>query len=167
MATPTALPATFVASTVLPASDLNLLRGSFRILQVLMASSATSTTNTTSTFADTTLTLAITPQYSSSKVLVMISQNGCYKTNGNSENRMNIRLMRDATNIAKVSGDLFLYTNTAQGNGGAASISLLDSPATTSAVTYKTQFMNPQNVSGVIVQEGSANSTIVLLEVSA
>ena len=41
MATPTALPSTFVANTVLPAADLNLLRGAFRVLQVVQSSYAT------------------------------------------------------------------------------------------------------------------------------
>jgi len=167
MATPTNLPASQSTGNVLTAAWVNDLRGAFRILQVVMASSATATTNTTSTFADTTLTLSITPQSSSSKILVMISQNGCFKSAANSENRMNIRLMRDATNIAKVTGDLFLYTGSAIANGAAASISVLDSPATTSAITYKTQFMNPNGTASCIVQEGSSNSTIVLMEVSA
>jgi hypothetical protein len=167
MATPTNLPASFVTGAVLTAAQQNDLRGAFRVLQVIYGSTTTATTNNTSTFADTTLTASITPQSTSSKVLVMVSQNGCFKNSANSENRMNIRLMRGATNIGKVSGDLFLYTNTADSNGGAASISVLDTPATTSATTYKTQFSNPNNTAAVIVQEGSALSTMVLMEISA
>jgi hypothetical protein len=167
MATPTNLPASQTTGNVLTAAYVNDLRGSFRVLQVIYGSTSTATTNNTSTFADTTLTATITPQSSSSKVLVMVSQNGCFKNNANSENRMNIRLMRGATNIAKVSGDLFLYTNTADSNGGAASISFLDTPATTSATTYKTQFSNPNNTAACIVQEGSAVSTMILMEISA
>ena len=37
MPTPTALPSTFTANTVLPAASLNLLRGGFRVLQVIAA----------------------------------------------------------------------------------------------------------------------------------
>ena len=167
MATPTNLPASQTTGNVLTAAYVNDLRGAFRVLQVVYGSTSTATTNNTSTFADTSLTASITPQSSSSKVLVMVSQNGCFKNSANSENRMNIRLMRGATNIAKVSGDLFLYTNTADSNGASASISFLDTPATTSATTYKTQFSNPNNTAAVIVQEGSAVSTIVLMEISA
>lgn len=137
------------------------------VLQVVYGSTTTSTQNNTSTYADTTLTATITPKSSSSKVLVMVSQNGIYKRSTNAENRVKLRLMRDTTSIAQFTGDLFLYTSTAIGNGGSASISVLDSPATTSATTYKTQFMNPFNVDGVFVQENSGQSTIVLMEIAA
>jgi hypothetical protein len=110
MATPTNLPASQTTGNVLTAAYVNDLRGSFRVLQVIYGSTSTATTNNTSTFADTTLTATITPQSSSSKVLVMVSQNGCFKSSANSENRMNLRLVRTATTIAKMSGDLFLYT---------------------------------------------------------
>jgi hypothetical protein len=167
MATPTPLPGDFTPGQILTAAEMDGLRGAFRVLQVIYGSTSTATTNATSTFADTTLTATITPQATSSKVLVLVSQNGCFKNSSNSENRMNVRLLRDATVIAKISGDLFLYTNNAESNGGATSVSFLDTPATTSATTYKTQFMNPQNVSGVLVQEGSAVSTMILMEISA
>jgi hypothetical protein len=167
MATPTNLPASQTTGNVLTAAYVNDLRGAFRVLQVIYGSTSTATTNNTSTFADTTLTASITPQSSSSKVLVMVSQNGCFKSGANAENRMNIRLVRTATTIAKMSGDLFLYTGNAESNGASASISFLDTPATTSATTYKTTFMNPNNTAACIVQEGSAVSTMVLLEISA
>jgi len=167
MATPTNLPASQTTGNVLTAAYVNDLRGSFRVLQVIYGSTSTATTNNTSTFADTTLTASITPQSSSSKVLVMVSQNGCFKSSANAENRMNIRLVRGATTLAKMSGDLFLYTGNAESNGASASISYLDNPATTSATTYKTTFMNPNNTAACIVQEGSAVSTIVLMEISA
>ena len=167
MATPTNLPASQTTGNVLTAAYVNDLRGSFRVLQVIYGSTSTATTNNTSTFADTTLTATITPQSSSSKVLVMVSQNGCFKSSANSENRMNLRLVRTATTIAKMSGDLFLYTGNAESNGASASISYLDSPATTSATTYKTTFCNPNNTAACIVQEGSAVSTMILREISA
>jgi hypothetical protein len=97
----------------------------------------------------------------------MFSQIGCYKTNANSENRLNARLMRGATNIGNMSGGLFLYNASAIYNAASLSISVLDSPASISAQTYKTQFMNPNNTASVQVQEGSALSTIILMEISA
>jgi hypothetical protein len=166
MATPTNLPAAFSSGAVLTAAQQNALRGAFRVLQVVYGSTTTEVNNATSTFADTTLTASITPQSSSSKVLVMVSQNGCFKNNANSQNRMVIRILRDATNIGQ-NGSLFLYTDTATGNGGSFSMSVLDTPATISATTYKTQFQNPANTSGISVQENSARSTMILMEISA
>ena len=165
MATPTNLPASFVVGAVLTAAQQNDLRGAFRVLQVIYGSTTTETTNNTNTFADTTLTASITPQATSSKVLVMIAQQAG-KTNSNAENRLEIKTFRGATQIA-TSGGLFLYTSTADFGQATYSLCLLDSPATTSATTYKTQFNNPQNAAAVRVQPGSSLSTMILMEISA
>ena len=166
MATPTNLPASFSTGQVLTAANMNDIRGAFRILQVVFGSTNTNATNSTSTYADTGLTASITCQSTASKVLVIVDQNGCYKTAGNAENRIQIRVLRGATEIVN-SGSLHLYTATAVINIGTYSVSVLDSPASTSALTYKTQFMNPNNTAQAQVQAGSAYSTITLLEVSA
>lgn len=137
------------------------------VLQVVNATFSTQTSNTTSTPADTGLTATITPKSSSSKILVNISQNGCYKNGLNAENRMGLRLMRDSTVLSNFSGGLFLYTATAIVLGGAISTTYLDSPSTTSAVTYKTQFWNPNGTNGCIVQTDSAMSMITLMEIAA
>ena len=167
MATRTTLPSSFSSGAVLTATNMNDLRGAFRILQVVNASYGVSTTNNTSTMADTGLTATITPSFTSSTILVLVSQNGCYKTSANAENRMNLRLMRGATALTTFCNGLFLYTGTAIGNGATASLCYLDSPASTSALTYKTQFANPNNTAGVITQESSSLSTMTLLEISA
>ena len=166
MATPTTLPASFTTGQVLTATNMNDLRGAFRILQVVTGSTGTNVTNSTSTYADTGLTASITPSSTSSKVLVIVDQNGCYKTAGNSENRIQIQVLRGSTQIVS-SGSLHLYTGTALINIGSYGVAVIDSPATTASTTYKTQFMNPANVAQAQVQAGGAYSTIVLLEVSA
>jgi hypothetical protein len=168
MATPTTLPATFVSGNVLTAAQMNDLRGAFRVLQVVFGSTATEVSNSTSTYADTTLTATITPQSTSSKVLVMVSQNGVRKSGADGNSRMDIQLLRGATGIVKFAGNV-LMTNSATNLWiPSASCFYLDSPATVSATTYKTQFMNPHNVAAVSVQhEGASTSTIVLMEISA
>ena len=167
MATPTNLPAAQTTGNVLTAAYMNDLRGAFRVLQVVYGTTSTQVTNNTSTYANTLLTATITPQSSSSKVLAMVSQNGCFKTSGDAENRVAVRLLRSATVIGALTGNLFLYTGTNLSMGGATSISVLDSPATTSATVYTTQFMNPQNTAAAIVQENGAQSTLILMEISA
>jgi hypothetical protein len=47
-----------------------------------------------------------------------------------------------------------------------ASTVYLDSPATTSATTYKTQFRNPDNAASISVQKAGTLSTITLMEVT-
>ena len=137
------------------------------ILQVVNATYSTGTTNSTSTYADTGLTASITPSSASSKILVLVSQNGCGKSNASSINALSIRLMRDSTAIATIE-DTSAYTETAIYNYiGSISTTYLDSPSTTSSTTYKTQFRSFNNTANVSVQLQSAVSTITLLEVAA
>jgi hypothetical protein len=142
--------------------------GGGKVLQVVSAFTATGVSNSTNTYADTNLTATITPTSATSKILVIASQNGLAKAAANSSNRIAIRLLRGATTLITL-GDYFLFNGTAvEIIGESVSFSYLDSPATTSATTYKTQFMNPQNVSSATVQFVSGhNSTITLLEIGA
>jgi hypothetical protein len=165
MATPTTLPASFTAATALPAGSLNSLRGAFRILQVVMGSTTTPTVNSTSTYADTTLTATITCQSSSSKVLVLVSHPTVSKA-GDLNSGANLRLLRGSGVIATFGAGIG-YTGSTLPITASSSLSYLDTPATTSATTYKTQLSNNANAASVTVQTSSSISTIILLEVSA
>ncbi len=165
MAAPTNLPASFTAATVLPASSLNSLRGAFRILQVVMGSTSTPTVNSTSTYADTTLSAAITCQSTSSKVLVLVSHPTVSKaTDANSG--VNLRLLRAGVPLVTF-GSGIGFTGTTLPVTASSSLSYLDTPATVSSITYRTQFSNNANAASVTVQVNSTISTIILLEVSA
>jgi hypothetical protein len=141
--------------------------GGGKVLQVVNATTSTGTSTTSNTFVDSTLTATITPSSATSKVLVLVDQNGCFKNQNNSQNGLMLKLLRGATGLidfATVSG----YTNTALfNNHGSNSCSYLDSPATTSATTYKTQIASSSNASGVGVQNDLSVSTIVLMEIGA
>ena len=166
MATPTALPAAFTVGQVLTSADMNLLRGAVRVLQVVQGSTATAASNSTTTFADTGLTATITPSSNTSKILVLVSQAGI-SNNSSAGGATTCNIVRDG-----VQQQVFAYS---VGYSGASAITrhsasgfLLDSPATTSAVVYKTQFKNIIASASVSVQVDSAvSSTIILMEVSA
>ena len=136
-----------------------------KVLQVVIGTTSTAVTNNTTTYADTGLTAAITPSSTSSRILVIGSQTGCVKTSGNTNNNLNLKLVRNGTDTGLQIAAL-LYTDSAVQNRGATPIVWLDSPSTTSAVTYKTQFANGVNASGVLVNEGPSVSTLVLIEVA-
>ncbi len=167
MATPTTLPASFTAGQVLTAAQMNDLRGAFRVLQVVNTVTATPTSNSTNTYADTTLTATITPSSSSSKILVIVTQNGLTKNAGNAGNSIDLRILRGASDIYTISVAA-LYNNTNERvYGDTLAAVYLDSPATTSATIYKTQFRNNTNAASVGVQENNAVSAILLAEISA
>ena len=140
--------------------------GGGKVLQVVAGSTTTQVDNSTDTFSDTGLTASITPSSTASKILVIAVQNGMRKSDGNSGNRIDLRLMRGATEIASVK-DHF-WTGTALFQTGSTSLAWLDSPNTTSSTTYKTQFRNAINAATVTVQVASlATSTIILMEIGA
>lgn len=141
--------------------------GGGKVLQVIMGSTATLVNNATTTYVDTGLTATITPTLTTSKVLVLVSQNGCFRSAGNSSNAIVLNLNRGATEIALISAN-GISTNTALVQSGHTfSIGYLDAPATTSATTYKTQFKNYTNASSVQVQSEDPRSTIILMEIGA
>ena len=133
------------------------------IIQVRYGFTTTQTVNNTSTYADTGLSATITPTRSDSKIIVMASLNCVQKTNGT---YLKVRVVRASTEIAKIDEGAGYTNDTSNNIIGSISCHLLDSPATTSAVTYKLQFASVSNISTTLVQVNSALSSMILMEVS-
>ena len=141
--------------------------GGGKVLQVVAATYSSVVYSNSGTLATTNLTAAITPSLATSRVLVLISQAGCRKTDANSQNALTLALFRDATNISTMALILGL-TATAVGLTVTQSYAYLDSPATTSSTTYSTKFANyAGNTGQVQVQGGNDTSSIVLMEIGA
>ncbi len=135
------------------------------VLQVVTGATSSQVT-TTGTETDTGLTATITPSSTSNKILVMVTQMGLMKEGSSSNARMKINLYRGATNINSSDGNMWPFVNTNLRHGG-FSIQNLDSPSTTSAVTYKTTFSG-NDATNVYVQKdsNSGTSSIVLMEIA-
>jgi len=135
------------------------------VIQVVNATYSTQTTSSSSTYADTGLTATITPTSASSKILIFASISGVYKDTNNTY--LKTRLVRGSTELLLID-DAAAYTGSAAAVGvGNVYASYLDSPATTSATTYKVQFASSLNVAKVQIQTSSSTSTITLMEVAA
>ena len=152
------------------------------VLQVVNATTSTQVVVTGGTYTDSTLTATITPKFSTSKILILVSQpyrvynqtNTAYSSGG-------IQLLRNSTVILAPVADstgpyaLSVQTqNLSNPNPNARAIfscNYLDSPATTSATTYKTQLRRYGSESSILVQETDANGTntavITLMEIAA
>ena len=176
MAAVTTLPAAFVANTILTAAEMNALRGAFRVLQVNSTTLTTPfTSSSTSMTIITGLSVSITPSSSTSKILVTATING---TNDVGVEANYLQLQRDSTAIGVGTGGVLnvgasLYEPTSQqfiiSN---ASIAVLDSPATTSAITYAVFGRNGAAGTFYINRtKASADtrypSTITVMEISA
>lgn len=136
------------------------------VVKVVSATTSTSASSSSTTYADTNLTATITPTSASNKILVIVSQNGCSKTSGNTGNSLGLRLVRTSTTIAQIAVEAGYNGSSSFHMVGSVSIAYLDSPATTSATTYKTTFNNAVNASSVNVQGDGSLSTITLIEVT-
>jgi hypothetical protein len=142
--------------------------GSFgKVLQVVSFPESTAQSSTTALWADTLLTLNITPSYATSKVVVLLSINGCYKT-GSSLAYLQLKLFRGATEIVSIDDQVAYDGTTASQGVGTVGLAYEDSPASTSAVTYKVRFRNAQGSGTVRINEAaSTTSTITLMEIGA
>jgi hypothetical protein len=140
--------------------------GGGKVLQVVMGTTGTSVTANNGTYVDTNLTATITPSSASSKVLALVAQNGCYKSSGNAANGINLRLLRAGSNIITFAYE-GLATQTTIENRGSFPVMYLDSPATTSATIYKTQFSNGGVSANLVGVNSNATSTIILIEIGA
>ncbi|NBQ98608.1 MAG: hypothetical protein EBU12_10425 [Microbacteriaceae bacterium] len=147
-----------------------------KVLQVVQATYSTATTIASQTYTDTGLSVSITPSSASSKVLLLVSQM-IYWYREADEAGSAIRLMRDSTAILDnfgVRGNFFhrfltSVTEELVEHATEANLMYLDSPSTTSAITYKTQgrAKNTANVGTLICQESSTTSVIIALEIGA
>jgi hypothetical protein len=146
---------------------VNLPSGS--VLQIVTSYYSTSTSSTSATYANTGLTATITPKYSTSKILILANQNGCGKVSASTY--LNLKLIRssDSSVLQTVEG-ICSTGSTANMRGVGIPMMYLDSPATTSAISYYTQFNN-QNATGTCyVQDFATTQTysiITLMEIAA
>lgn len=135
-----------------------------KVVQIVTATTSTTGTSTSNVYADTGLTATITPTSASNKVLVLVFQSGVGKNTGNTY--CQIKLVRGVTDLIVITGDAGLNGGASSNFVGTCSAVYLDSPATTSATTYKTQFASGANIANAFVQADSSVSTICLIEVT-
>jgi hypothetical protein len=143
--------------------------GSGKVLQVVSATTTTGTNIATTTMTDTTITATITPTLNTSKILAILSV--CVRGEvSTGAILVAARLLRGATNIADYGGTgstaRFLRSSTSDWLG-ILSVTAIDSPATTSATTYKLQAAveSTANSQTAQFQLSSTPSTITLLEI--
>jgi hypothetical protein len=164
--------ATTQASTATNASNISsgtlgkarLPTGS--VLQVVNATYSTIVSSSNNTYVDTGLTATITPTSATSKILVSVSQNGLQKS-VNLTAYIRVSVLRNSTTIANPSVTAAYNGGTSANYVGSVSGDYLDSPATTSAVVYKTQFRSEGGGATVSVQGDGENSSITLMEIAA
>jgi len=141
-----------------------------KVLQVVQGITTTTVTHVSDGGqVDTTLSASITPSATSSKILVLISQNNKVERGGATSLEYDLRLFRDSTEIEKwpnvcaeeVQNDAKFY-------GSNHAYHYQDSPSSTSSITYKTTGAIVSSGGGrtVAFQNSSAPSTMTLMEIA-
>jgi len=145
------------------------------VLQVVYGTYSTQVSSTSTSYVDTGLSASITPTSASSKILILVNQyTYIYDTSSVIAVSVGLQIVRNSTAIFTPATKEHFYAYIPNGPTRVDLATLLplqylDSPATTSAVTYKTQgaiFENTGNQT-VLYQGSSISSTITLMEIAA
>lgn len=141
-----------------------------KILQVVSSSTTTPQSLTIAgTFVDGGLSQAITPSSATSKILILIRQ-PTYTAQARNATQVWSRLVRDATQIAETYFQNRIWipsSNNAVELGYNSTDIYLDSPSTTSAITYKLQYKGDGSTQTLELQYQNSTSQIILMEVGA
>ena len=138
-----------------------------RIAQVVAASTTNTTLTTSTTFADVnSMTVTITPTLATSKILILVDCN--YEcTSGTSGISAGVlyKVLRGSTSIT-TGNSLWIGLGSAPVNfqfNASTHVNYVDSPATTSATTYKLQFA--KSVGGQVQANSGTRGNITALEI--
>jgi len=152
------------ATTFLRGDNAWAAAGGGKVLQVVTATISAERTTTSSSFADVSgMSVNITPEATTSKVLVMVSGPGGVDGSGIGY----YTVIRGSTNIGHSTGGMSI----ARGNSGSVypnvAIIYLDSPATTSSTTYKMQMRSTSGTTNCWFGSGYGTGSITVMEIGA
>ena len=136
------------------------------VIQAVDTSNNTETSVQNTTFVDTGLTLSITPKFATSKILAIVNLGSIYNSTTSGQPRFT--LYRGSTNLGGTQGNTNDNFGQTYSSSGAVSIQCtfthLDSPATTSAITYTVYVRT--NTGTAVIGHDNARNGITLLEIA-
>ena len=148
--------------------------GGGKVLQVVQGTASGYVAITSAnTYTDANLSVSITPTVNTSKILIFVNQQlSLYTSTAAQPNGGYMRILRGSTDIWTGSATQPTIGQQEAANGGPfaiASMTYLDSPATTSSTTYKTQWKQITNSYDhtLYMNYGTFQSTITLMEIGA
>jgi hypothetical protein len=136
-----------------------------KILQVVTATDSTQRTTTSTSFvtASNTLSVSITPSSASNKIFITVTGNLYIDANGGYGLAT---IFRGATNLGDATYGMASVYGASSTVIGSMSMSVLDSPSTTSATTYQV-YIKRYGGNNVYIQEPVGKSSITAFEVGA
>ena len=137
-----------------------------KVLQVVSGETTTQMSTTSSSYVDTNLTVNITPTSTSSKILVTVD-GACQVYDNGIDPRAFAQILRASTSFVASRYGLYIAGAGSDTNWyGTHSMSILDSPATTSQLTYKVQVKLYGGGNTTIWQPDSMRSIITVMEIA-
>ena len=133
-----------------------------KVLQVVTGTTSSSTASSAGSFVATSLTANITPSSSSNKVIVLV--NGGEGDTGAAGRGMQPSIFRGSTNIGNGTAGMTTVYSAGSRIQGNMSCGILDSPSSTSQVTYTLYFKSA--VGAVTFNANSCLTTMILMEVA-
>jgi hypothetical protein len=140
--------------------------GKGKVLQVVQSVHSTQVNQGSTSYTATGLSGSITPSSTSNKILVSVQQYFTFRVTTSSERQAAFKLLKGSTDL-----DEYFYALVGQ-QGSAdfripciSTYSHLDSPSTTSAITYSTQFKLNGTSADLYAQNDGSPSTITLMEI--
>ena len=135
------------------------------VIQVVNATYNAQTSSTSSSYTDTGLTLSITPKFSTSKIYLVFNFNSSGLVNsGGADAEGDFSVIRDATRLVESRHRAYDYGNTGSIQFGSYVLTFLDSPATTSSITYKLQQkLISAGSSNIRINEASLSASVATL----
>ena len=131
------------------------------VLQTVSQTYTSAASTSSTSYVDTGITVAITPSATSSKVFVIANVLGISSEAG-TDSAVSMQVLRDSTKVAETVN--VGLGDTAQENQG-ITLQALDSPSSTSALTYKVQFKN-RVAASVSINTSTDYATITAFEIA-
>lgn len=139
--------------------------GTGAVLQVVNATTTTQDLTTSTSYSATSLTASITPSSATSKILVLVSLKPGIVA---SSQAVLFQLWRGGASVFQIGTNNAYVTATGLSEvHGASSSSFLDSPATTSSITYTVYFRTLNSGQQAYNNINNDTSSIALLEIAA
>ena len=135
-----------------------------RLVQVVSTSNTTVTTMSSATFIATGMSASITPTSTSSKVLVTVHTSAGFPSSTTNPG-IGLKIYRGSTMLTDGQNYMHFWGGSIPART-TASLQYLDSPASTSSVTYNLYASNYQANGTLNFNEGSSGTTITLMEIT-
>jgi hypothetical protein len=159
----------FTAGEVLAAADLNDTFGAKlnlaggKVLQIVRATDATDRSTTSTSFVDASLSVTITPQLSTSAILLMWIFNVARAA---SNEFAGLQITDSSNNAISGSEGAFMGSSGATGVQIQQTLIAYATPGTTSATTYKARFKST-NGNQIVIRNAASTGQLYAIEVSA